>query len=160
MGLFKKAKEVEQQVEEDVVDELRDLRLAVDKILRLVEGRKNVVALTDEVVKLKTEISDLEINKSKLTEAHEREKREVQHFVGLEKKRQEVELDQAKREATLKVREENLAADKQRFDDHVKFVEERMDRHIADIKDLLEQVMTRIPTVTVDMTKPLANSGD
>lgn len=150
MGLFKKTDE-QAPVEESVVDELKELRGTVDKILRLVEGRKNVVALTDQVTTLKTEIADLEINKSKVTEVHEREKREVQHFVGLEKKRQEVELDQAKREAKLSVREENLAADKKRFDDHVKFVEDRMDKHLGDIKDLLSKVMERIPTVTVDL---------
>ena len=153
MGIFKKVEPEIKEVEEEVVDDLHELRSAVDKILKLVEGRKNVVALTDEVVALKTSIADLEINKSKLTESHEREKREVQHFVGLEKKRQEVEIDQATREATLKVREENLDADKARFDDHIKFVEEKQAKHLDDIKALLSQVMDRIPTVTVDVTK-------
>ena len=146
MGIFKKVETTE--VREDVVEDLRELRGSVDKILRLIDGRKNVVTLTSEVVDLKNQIADLEINKSQLTEAHEREKREVQHFVGLEKRRQEVEIVQSTREATLAVREANLDADKLRFEEHIKFVEAAQAKHLEDIKDLLGKVIERIPTMT------------
>jgi chromosome segregation ATPase len=132
-------------------EELERLTTEVSKISGQLKSRKDVLALTDEAIDLKEKIQDLKIEKSRLTEEHDKEKREVQHFVGLEKKRQEVEMDQATRGAKLDVREANLEADKERFEKHIQFVEKRMTDHLGDMKDLLTQVMERIPTVSVNM---------
>lgn len=133
---------------------LNRLSSEVAKIRDDLKSRKDVLALTNDIVELKERLADLKVQESVVKEKHARETREVQHFVGLEKKRQEVELDQATREAKLDVREENLKADKERFDSHVKFVEDRMNTHLGDMKDLLTSVMERIPTVTVDKAAP------
>jgi len=94
----------------------------------------------------------LRISKSRVTEEHEREKRELTHMIGLEKKRQEVELTQGKREATLTVREENLKADRERFEEQMNFTRERFEKEVGYLKDLMGEVLDRLPTVTVDKT--------
>lgn len=116
------------------------------------KAREKELGLTDDVIRLKTEIEDLRIAKSRLTEEHQREKRELTHMIGLEKRRQEVELAQGKREATLSVREENLAADRERFEEQMEFTRERFEKEVGYLKDLMGEVLERLPTVTVDKT--------
>jgi hypothetical protein len=69
----------------------------IDRLRKL----EPVGVLSEQVIKLKREISDLEIKKSKADETHAREERELRHMIGLEKKRQEFEIAQAKRETEL-----------------------------------------------------------
>lgn len=99
---------------------------------------------------LKKEIVALEISKAKIVEANARDERELRHMIGLEKKRQEFEITQAKSEATLKVREDNLAADKARFEAEMKFQNERFTSEVGYLKELMAQILERLPTVTVD----------
>jgi hypothetical protein len=114
------------------------------------KARQKELGLTDDVIRLKTDIEDLRISKSRLTEEHEREKRELTHMVGLEKKRQEVELTQGKQAATLAVREENLTADRKRFEEQMAFTSKRFESEVGYLKELMVQVLERLPTVTVD----------
>jgi chromosome segregation ATPase len=104
----------------------------------------------NQLNKLKEEIADAEIKRSQQEEEFARERREIEHHVGLERQRTELEIEQARKQAQLDVREENLGAEKERFKEHMDFYKEQMDKHIDDVKLLLNQVMTRIPTVTVD----------
>lgn len=113
---------------------------------------KNVDRLDAETRRLREEIETLTIERDRQQESHEREKREVEHMVGLEKNRQTVEIDQAKREATLAVREEALTAAHSRFDDQVKFIEARFGEQVEYLQDLMAKVLDRLPTVSVDRT--------
>ena len=121
------------------------------------EARKRERVLHDETLRLKEQIEDLKIEKGRLTEDNQREIREVRHMVGLERKRQEFEAEQAKKDveaakrtATLEVREENLAAERQTFDDHMEFREKRFTEEVDYLKDLMGQILDRLPTVNVD----------
>lgn len=119
--------------------------------LKIERGKWRVAAsLEADIVSLKQQISDLEIKRDKKREDFERRERELTHMIGLEKKRQEFEIAQAKRETSASVREENLKADKQRFEQQMKFHEDRFTKEIGYLKELLEQIMGRLPTVTVD----------
>jgi chromosome segregation ATPase len=120
-------------------------------------ARVKVTDLDKVIAKLKEEITGLKIEKSKLDEDNAREKREVMHMVGLERKRQEAEAEQAKkeletakREATLAVREENLRSEREAFEKSMKFQEERFKKEVGYLKDLMGQILERLPTVTVD----------
>lgn len=106
--------------------------------------------LQNELNKLKEQISDARIEKSRMDEEHARERREIEHHVGLERQRVDLEIENAKTQAALTAREENLQGKEDLFDQHMKFYKEQMDAHIDDVKNLLNQVMTRIPTVNVD----------
>src|SRR5271169_867147 len=69
----------------------------------------------EHIKKLKEELETLKIEKGRKEEEFAKREREIEHKVGLERKRQEFEITQAKREALVGVREENLAAEKKRF---------------------------------------------
>jgi hypothetical protein len=115
------------------------------KTLREYAGR---FEMATTVLDLKKQIAELEINKGKLKEDHDREQRELRHMIGLEKKRQEFEVEKAKQETSLKVREENLSADKKRFEQQMKFHEDRFTEEVKYLKDLMGQVLERLPNVT------------
>lgn len=124
--------------------------------LRRVEGElagiKNVTDLSARVKTLQGQVSDLEIQKSKREEEFARKEREIEHKVGLERKRQEFELESGKKEATLKVREENLKADKERFAEQMSFHEKRFTEEVGYLKEMVANVLERLPNITADLS--------
>ena len=109
--------------------------------------------LATSVLNLKKQINDLEIEKSKLKEQHEREERELRHMIGLEKKRQEFEIEQSKRETKLTIQQENLAADKKRFEDQMKFHETRFTEEVGYLKEMISNVLERLPNVNMEVKR-------
>lgn len=110
-----------------------------------------LLALSKQVKDLRESIAKLEIDKSKLTEAHEREQRETEHMVGLQRKRGEFEVEAAKREATIQVREENLAAERDQFEKQMSFRTEQLDGQITYLQDIMGQVLSRLPSIDVEL---------
>lgn len=123
------------------------------ELIQRLRNLEPVSALSTQVVTLKRQITDLEIQKSKQTEEHAREERELRHMIGLEKKRQEVEIVQAKRETTLTVREENLKTDKARFEEQLKFNTERFATMEKYLKEMVGEILQRLPNVNVDIQR-------
>lgn len=130
--------------------EMRSLRQAIEELRGERERKQKELALECSVLDLKRQISDLEISKSKKQEEHDKQERELRHMIGLEKKRQEFEIENAKKETSLTVREGNLTAEKTRFEEQLKFNSERFEKMEGYLKELMEKVMDRLPTVTVD----------
>lgn len=132
------------------IDELKavldDLKSKHREVTREIE-------LADEIVRLKVEVNDLEIARSKKEEVFDRERRELTHMIGLEKKRQEFEIAAAKREAALVVREENLNAEKVEFERQLRFNTERFEKMETYLKDILGEVLNRLPDVNVEIRK-------
>ncbi len=118
-------------------------------------GIKNVVDLSAKVKSLREEKEKLEIEKAQREEAFARKEREIEHKIGLERKRQEFELASGKREATLSVREENLAADRKRFEEQMAFHEKRFTEEVSYLKQIIGDIAERLPTAsfTGDLTK-------
>jgi hypothetical protein len=139
--------------EEKTLEAIReDIRQVAETLARLEGKRKGVseeLGLSEEIKKLKREIAQLEIDKSKLTEEHERKVREVEHKVGLVQKRQDFEIEAASRDVELKVREEALAAERERFEKQMDFVSERFAKEIDYLKEIMDQIMLRLPNVEV-----------
>ena len=133
-----------------VIFTTRQERELLDR-LRLLGTTGDPSMLSAEVVALKTQIADLEIAKSKLAEKHERDERELRHMVGLEKKRQAVELEQATREAKLSVREENLAHERKQFEAQLAFNTERFTTMEKYLKEMLSDILKRLPDVSLRM---------
>lgn len=119
------------------------------KKLAGIEGKLDAAAEThavsQEYATAKKQLTDLQITLDRVKEDHAREKREIEHLVGLEKKRQAFEIDSAKRDAILSVREENLAAERERFEESVKFIKETT----AQQRDMTEKILARLPDVNV-----------
>ena len=102
---------------------------------------------------LRAEIETLKIEKSRKQEEHAREERELRHMIGLEKKRQEFEIDSAKKETALVVREENLSADKKRFSEEMTFQRTRFEEEVKYLKDMMKDILERLPNVNLDIAR-------
>ena len=125
--------------EQEMVRRLRDLTPASEHLI--------------QIETLKRQIADLEIAKSKIDEQHAREDRELRHMIGLEKKRQAVEIEQAKKDTELSVREGNLAAEQTRFEEQLKFNTERFSTMEKYLKDMLADILQRLPNVTMEIKR-------
>ena len=71
-------------------------------------------------------------------------------MVGLENKRQKVEVEQARREAVLQVKEENLKAKQEQFDASMKFREDQFKSEMTRMQGFLEEITKRLPVVNVN----------
>ena len=95
-----------------------------------------------QIKKLKEEIEDLTLQKKNREWDYEKKETEIEHKVGLERKRQEFEIEQAKREAIVSVREENLSADKDRFEKQMAFIQKRFEEEVGYLKDIVGKVLS------------------
>lgn len=141
---------------DELLDELRGLKKQVTELRGERDANTEAVRLSDNIVQLKKDLTKLQIEKDRETEKHERERREVEHMVGLEKKRQSFEVEAAKRDVKLTVREENLKEDRKRFEEEMQFTRERFEKEVGYLQDLMKQVLDRLPTVTVEKSIDLA----
>lgn len=98
---------------------------------------------------LRKEIATLEIERDKKREEWDRKEREIEHKIGLERKRQEFEIESAKRETGLKVREDNLAADKERFKSEMEFQRERLSGEVDSLRLLVNEMLKRLPSAEI-----------
>lgn len=125
-----------------------DLRELVKEAVRDEEGNAS------KATNLRKEIVRLEIERDKKQEEWDRREREIEHKVGLERKRQEFEIEQSKREAAVAVKEANLEADKQRFKDEMDFQRKHLESEIGALRDMVGQLLKALPTAEI-----IANVG-
>ena len=104
---------------------------------------------TTKAADLKKEIVRLEIERDKKQEEWDRREREVEHKVGLERKRQEFEIEQAKKTTEVTIREENLKADKERFKAEMDFQRKHLESEIASLRTLVGQMLERLPSAHI-----------
>ena len=135
----------------------RALREQVDKFLKEVfgewsqrlQGMRTYQQLHQGMAKLKEEVEDLKITKLRREEEFARREREITHKIGLEKKRQEQELELAKREAKVEVDEDNLVRERGAFADQMTFEREHLEKTIERIDGILKQVLKRLPSAEI-----------
>ena len=133
------------------------IRKTVERILRSVLENaettlgkiKTVADLNQEVRGLREAAETARIEKDRKDEVFAKKERVIEHKVGLERTRQKFESEQAKREASVTVREENLAADRNRFEDQMKFQQERFTEEVKYLKDMVGQVLKRLPDASI-----------
>ena len=139
-------------------DELMDELTVVKTNIAELKGDESNLTREKEFSELKRKLTDKQIEFDREQEKWDREKREVEHMVGLQRKRGDFETEAAGREATLSVREENLKEDKKRFDEHVKFIEARFDQQFDSLNGLMEKFLERMPTTKQLIT--VSKNGD
>lgn len=148
---------------EEALDKLLAQMTAVSERLATLEGqlrgKKQVSALTDEVVKLKNEIETLTIEKGRREEEFEKREREVRHKVGLERERQTFEVDKAKKEIELKIREGNLKAEQDRFEKEMAFTRKRFEEEVTYLKDMMSEILERLPKIDIGGELTLGGGG-
>jgi hypothetical protein len=106
---------------------------------------------TQQLTKLHRDVETLKLEKGRLEEDNARRIRETEHKVGLLKTKQDHDVANAKRETKVEVREENLAADKQRFEDEMKFQRDHLQREVGRIEDILGKILERLPVIDVSL---------
>jgi hypothetical protein len=127
---------------------------AIEKVEGELKGIRSISDLTSKVKTLRGEVETLSIEKGRKEEEFARKEREIEHKVGLERKRQEQEIALSKRESTVSVREENLKADRDRFEGQMKFQEERFTKEVGYLKEMLGDIVQRLPSAefTADLS--------
>lgn len=124
---------------------------------RVVEQAMSEAARTvgraEDAHALRQEIETLKIEKGRREEEFSRREREVEHKVGLERKRQEFEISQSKREATVTIREENLKADRDRFEAQMKFHDDRFTQEVGYLKTMVSEMLERLPSADISITR-------
>ena len=154
MSLFGQRPDPTSERFDTLMDELAGLKRQVAELRGDREGHGRARKLETELATLKRELTDKQIEFDREQEKWDREKREVEHMVGLQRRRSEYDAEAAAREAKLVVREENLTAQQQRFDEHVAFIEKRFDQQFRSLEKLTGQILERMPT-----TKQLIHVG-
>lgn len=139
-------------VSERILDEIKSLSKKVAGLEGRRDGVKEELDLSTRIIALEKEKTSKEIELDRVNEKHAREKREIEHMVGLHKKQVEQDITIAKREQTVTIREENLKADRDRFEDQMKFMQKRMETELERLNKLTSEILTRLPTVKVDRT--------
>ncbi len=142
-----------------LLDQIAGLRGDIKALKREREVVGEELGLTDEVVSLKRQITELEIAEDKLKERHARERREVEHQVGLQRKRQDFEINAAKRDTELTVREENLQAERERFNRDMDFQREELKNQIGYLKELMEKLFERLPSASMTLKGALVSTN-
>jgi hypothetical protein len=150
----------DREIFEKLTTEVRTLRKELLEARKERDELADQIEAEDQIIELKRKISDLEVQKSKIEEKNARERRDIEHKVGLEKYRQEIELDLAKREAIVEVRENNLEADRERFEQQMKFTTDRFEKEAEAVHDLMGQILKRLPTVTEHVEMSIAHNGN
>jgi chromosome segregation ATPase len=138
------------QSRDELVEQIAGLRGDIKALKAEREAVTEQLDLTAEITGLKEQISDLEVDESRIKEAHARERREVEHQVGLQRKRQDFEVEAAKRDTELTVREENLHAERERFDRDMDFQRKELQSQIGYLKDLMERLFERLPSISLE----------
>lgn len=114
------------------------------------EARTEELGLSTRVVELQREKTRVEIELDRVKEKSEREQRAIDHKLGLHRKQVQVEMELAKREQVVTVREEALTHQQKRFEDEMKFMRERMQGEIDRLSSLTAEILERLPSWKVD----------
>jgi hypothetical protein len=110
---------------------------------------RNYLDLSSEVEKLRETISSLQIDKSRIEEKFAKERREIEHKVGLHRLRATEELKLAKKEAKIEAREAALVESEKRFGEQLQFHEKRFTEEVTYLKDMVGQVLKRLPSAEI-----------
>src|SRR5258708_16297621 len=132
---------------ERLADELAGLKAEI-KALRTERDK------TAQLTRLGHDVETLKLEKARLSEDNERKIRETEHKVGLLKTKQDHDVENARRETKLAVREENLAADKQRFAGEMTFQRKHLQGEVDRIESILGKILDWLPTIEVELTGP------
>lgn len=160
MGLFDSRHDPTGERYDKLLEEIGELKLRVTELRAEKKSRTQIAELEREYADTKKQLVDLQLSFEKEKERHDRERRETEHMVGLQRKRGEFETEAAGREAVLNVREENLQAAKDRFDEHVAFIEKRFDQQFDSLNGLMEKFLERMPTTKQLITVGGRNGGE
>lgn len=135
---------------EQLAEKIEELTKTVAKLRGEKEALSEQRDLLRERDALREELEVLKIEKDRRDEEFARERREIEHATGLHRKQSEWERAKAVDEAKITVREENLSAERQRFEDQITFHKQQIAAEVDRMEKLISGLMERLPTVTVE----------
>jgi chromosome segregation ATPase len=142
---------------------IREIQMLSKQVAEL-KGEKEAInerrSLSAELTELREELELLKIEKARREEDHARERREVEHATGLHRKQSEWERTKAVEEARLTVREENLSAERKRFEEQLDFSKAQIQAEVDRMEKLIQGLMDRLPTVTVEKSIDFAMASN
>lgn len=133
-----------------LVNEIRSLSGDVAALRGEEDFARQRLELAKSIETLTLEKSKLTIQLDQVQEKHARENREIEHKIGLHKKQVELEIEVARRKTELEVKELGLKEQRERFDENMEFQRERFEGEVEATRKLMEQILQRLPTVTVE----------
>jgi chromosome segregation ATPase len=139
--------------QESLIAEIASLRDRIGQLEAEIHKLTTMRDRTAEVRTLEEHIEKLKLEKGRLTEERERRERETEHKVGLLLQSQEQDLRNARRETELEVREQNLAADKDRFKSEMDFQRKHLETQVKDIQSILAQVLDKLPDIQATFSR-------
>jgi hypothetical protein len=139
----------EERLKRTVKEVWSDIMGQVDSSVNQALGEiRSAIDLSNLVKKLREELSTLQIIQSKKEEEWARKEREIEHKVGLERKRQEQELTIEKSrlevefdKRLIEAEKVAIAAERSKFEEHIKFVQDRFEEEVRNQRDLIERLV-------------------
>jgi hypothetical protein len=113
---------------------------ALSRKIETLQGKMDALG---ESLELKREVEALKIERSKIEEDFARERREIEHKLGLEKRRQEADLEAAIKGADA--RERWQKQQEEQFDEKLDWFKEQTAEH----QKLSKEILSRLPKITV-----------
>lgn len=154
MGLFT-PKVIDTELEEQraaLLSEITELRVEI-KELRTERGDlRTRDELEQKVAQLRRDLTQKQIDYDREAEKWARERREVEHKVGLQQEKADFDADAARRTAILEVREENLTAAQEQAAKELAFTKEQMQVTQAFLEQNFAKVLERLPDISVDLS--------
>lgn len=123
----------------------------ISELTREVRGLRQERDNTAELNTLRQQVETLKLEKDRLVESNDRKIRETEHAVGLLKQKNEQDTANAIREAELKVREDNLSIEQERFKADMDFRTKHMAEEMDRFEGVLQQVLERLPILQANM---------
>jgi hypothetical protein len=144
MGVFSPPAPARQDRLDRLAEELAGLRAEVKALRKERDSTAELLTLREDVERLKLE-------KARLVEDNDRKIRETEHKTGLLKIKQDHDVEHARRMAQVEVREQNLDADRKRFQAEMDFQRKHMQREVDRFDGIAKALMERLPTIEVNL---------
>jgi hypothetical protein len=159
MGIFKTnettlAEEREQR--DNLLTEMAELRAEIHGLRQERGDLQTRDRLQAEIERLKKDTVAKQIEYDREKEKWDRERREVEHLVGLQRKTADFEKDQAIAEAKMTERERAITAKEDEFERQLKFNKEQMTKTQDFLERNFSAVLDRLPDVNVALEGGIA----
>lgn len=149
-GFMKRDATFDSKLEQSVTRTVKDILTKVLTDTETTLGKiRSAFNLEGKIKALQEELETLKIEKDRKDEQFARREREVEHKVGLERKRQEFEIQQARREVMVEVKEKNLKKDKERFEEQMDFHKEAMAEEVKSLRDMVGKLLKALPSAEI-----------
>lgn len=151
MGLFSRNRAGEDEETSAVRTQYEQLTRKFAKVEVQLAALREERDSTREVSNLKREITKLTIDRDRIKEDGDRQVREAEHQAGLLLTGQEQETANVRRETMLEVREGNLAAERKRFEENMKFRDDQVRGEMSRLQEMTQSLLDLVPKISVEL---------